>query len=153
MSVAFRRDSDEEHLEPKFERPLPPGPNYVTPHGLALIEAEIAALEAALPGLTDETALAAAKRDLRYWQQRRASAEVRPAASGDTVEFGCRVDFVLDGKPRSIELVGHDEADTAAGRIAFTAPLGRALMGTEVGDFADFNGQTDAIEIKSITAL
>ena len=31
MSVAFRRESDEEHLEPKFELPIPPGPNYVTP--------------------------------------------------------------------------------------------------------------------------
>ena len=26
MSVAFRRDSDEEHLEPKFAVPIPPGP-------------------------------------------------------------------------------------------------------------------------------
>ena len=38
MSVAFRRESDEEHLEPKFELPFPPGPNLVTPRGLALIE-------------------------------------------------------------------------------------------------------------------
>ena len=28
MSVAFRRESDEEHLEPIFEIPLPPGPNW-----------------------------------------------------------------------------------------------------------------------------
>ena len=28
----------------------------------------------------------------------------------------------------------YDEADPAAGRIAFTAPLGRALMGAEVGE-------------------
>ena len=37
MSVAFRRESDEEHLEPKFEIPIPPGPNLVTARGLALI--------------------------------------------------------------------------------------------------------------------
>ena len=37
MSVAFRRDGDEEHLEPKFEIPIPPGPNLVTARGLALI--------------------------------------------------------------------------------------------------------------------
>ena len=37
MSVAFRRESDEEHLEPKFELPIPPGPNLVTARGLALI--------------------------------------------------------------------------------------------------------------------
>jgi len=45
MSVAFRRESDEEHLEPKFELPLPPGPNLVTARGLALIEARADALE------------------------------------------------------------------------------------------------------------
>ena len=43
MSVAFRRDSDEEHLEPKFELPIPPGPNFVTPAGLAQIEERVAA--------------------------------------------------------------------------------------------------------------
>ena len=49
MSVAFRRNGDEEHLEPKFEVPIPPGPNLVTPAGLALIEARIAGFLAALP--------------------------------------------------------------------------------------------------------
>ena len=54
MSVAFRRESDDEHLEPKFELPLPPGPNLVTPRGLAQIRAKVAELEARLAGLTDE---------------------------------------------------------------------------------------------------
>ena len=56
MSVAFRRESDEEHLEPKFELPVPPGPNFVTPAGLALIEARVAELETteAMTGLTPE---------------------------------------------------------------------------------------------------
>ena len=45
MSVAFRRESDEEHKEPKFELPLPPGPNLVTPRGLALIEAKVVELQ------------------------------------------------------------------------------------------------------------
>ena len=48
MSVAFRRESDEEHLEPKFERPLPPGPNLVTAAGLAQAEARVSQLEAAV---------------------------------------------------------------------------------------------------------
>ena len=34
MSVAFRRESDEEHKEPKFEIPIPVGPNLVTAAGL-----------------------------------------------------------------------------------------------------------------------
>ena len=44
-------------------------------------------------------------------------------------------------------VVGHDEADPAAGRIAFTAPLGRALMGAEVDDMVAFQGREDAITI------
>ncbi len=76
MSVAFRRESDEEHLEPRFELPIPPGPNLVTPRGLALIEAEVAAREAALRDITDAEARKPVERELRYWQTRRATAEL-----------------------------------------------------------------------------
>ena len=79
MSVAFRRESDEEHLEPKFELPIPPGPNYVTPTGLAQIEARVAELEAAVDAGGSEEAVKALKRDLRYWRQRQSSAIPAPA--------------------------------------------------------------------------
>ena len=46
MSVAFRRESDEEHKEPKFEIPITVGHNLVTVRGLKLIEERVAALEA-----------------------------------------------------------------------------------------------------------
>ncbi len=150
MSVAFRRDGDEEHLEPKFEIPIPPGPNLVTPRGLALIAQRIAALEAQLAGLTEDTAIAAARRDLRYWQTRQITAELVPAPSGETVEIGTRVTFRLNGAARELAIVGDDEADPAAGRIAFSAPLARALMGAEVGDVLDFGGKDDAIEVVGI---
>ena len=42
MSVAFRRESDEEHLEPKFEQPIAPGPNLVTARGLRLLGERVA---------------------------------------------------------------------------------------------------------------
>lgn len=150
MSVAFRRESDEEHLEPTFEVPIPPGPNLVTPHGLALIEDRIAALETRVQSLTDETELKAAKRDLRYWRTRHATAEVQPAPAGPAVQFGSRVTFALDGKQRTIAIVGHDEAEPAAGALAFTAPLVRALMGAEAGERVDFNGRDEAIEVIAV---
>ena len=53
MSVAFRRESDEEHLEPKFELPIPPGPNLVTERGYALIKARHDRLETELQGALD----------------------------------------------------------------------------------------------------
>lgn len=150
MSVAFRRESDEEHLEPKFEIPIPPGPNLVTERGLALIRARVAELEAALPGIADETALAAAKRDLRYWRARLATAQLAPPPTGRTVEFGCRVTFLLRGKPRTITIVGDDEADPKADLIAFCAPLARAMMQAEPGESLPFGGEADAIEILEI---
>ena len=78
MSVAFRRESDDEHLEPKFELPIPPGPNLVTERGLALIVARVEALEAQLAGLSDETEIKRVKRDLRYWGTR----QVQPERQG-----------------------------------------------------------------------
>ena len=152
MSVAFRRESDEEHLEPKFELPIPPGPNLVTPRGLALLEARVAELEAGLPALTDEAERKAAERDLRYWRTRLATAELTEAGSCEVVGFGCRVELKVNGKPRTIELVGHDEADPASGKLSFTAPLARAVMGAEVGELVDFGGKDGAVEITKISA-
>lgn len=153
MSVAFRREGDDEHLEPKFEHPIPVGPNLVTARGLRLIRERVAALQAEVAALTDETALKIAKRDLRYWNTRQSTAEQPPVPSGDKVEFGTRVTFLLDGKEKTLALVGDDEADPASALVSFSAPISRALSGLEVGDFADFAGREDAVEILSIEAI
>jgi len=153
MSVAFRREGDDEHLEPKFEIPIPPGPNLVTARGKALIDAKVAELEALVTATDDEPALNAAKRDLRYWQTRQVTAEVQPEPDGSVVAFGTRVTFRLAGKERVLGLVGDDEADPATGLVAFSAPLARALMGGEEGELLPFNGREDALEIVSIAVL
>jgi transcription elongation GreA/GreB family factor len=150
MSVAFRRDGDEEHLEPKFEIPIPPGPNRVTARGLALIGARVAELESRIAALSEDAAITAAKRDLRYWQTRQVTAELVPPASGDTADFGTRVTFRHKGKERTITIVGDDEANPANGLIAFSAPLARALTGAEVGEWLAFAGQEDALEVLAI---
>ena len=153
MSVAFRRDGDEEHLEPKFEIPIPSGPNRVTARGLALIVERIAGIEVQLAGASDETAITALKRDLRYWQTRQVTAELVPTPSGEKVEIGTRVTFMLNGKERVLGTVGDDEADPATGLIAFSAPLARALMGAEVGETLEFGGREDAIEVIAIDVV
>lgn len=153
MSVAFRREGDDEHLEPKFELPIPLGPNLVTARGLKLIKDSVAALQTKVAALTDETALKIAKRDLRYWNTRQSTAELAPLPSGSRVEFGTKVTFLLNGKERSLSIVGDDEADPANALISFSAPISRALMGSEPGDFSDFAGNEDAIEILTIEVL
>ena len=153
MSVAFRRESDEEHKEPKFELPIPVGPNLVTANGLAQIGARVAELESLVSGKLDESRLEEAKRDLRYWRTRLATAQLAPPPPEDAVGFGSRVGFRHKDAIRTIDIVGDDEADPSAGRIAFSAPLARALMGGCVGDLVDFAGEAEAIEILGIVTI
>jgi transcription elongation GreA/GreB family factor len=153
VSVAFRRESDEEHKEPRFELPIPVGPNMVTRRGLALTAARVAELEAAVAAEQDAVRLEEAKRDLRYWRTRLATAQLAPPPPDDEVGFGSRVSFRHRGAIRSIDIVGDDEADPAAGRIAFSAPLPRAMMGAGVGELVDFGDDEEAIEILGIEAV
>lgn len=153
MSVAFRRDSDEEHREPKFEIPLPAGPNLVTAHGLALIEAKIVELEAAVAAESEDEPREVRKRELRYWNTRRTTAAIAPSPEEGVVGIGSRVRIRLAGKERVIDLVGHDEADPHADRLAFSAPLAHALLGGEEGERVDFNGRPEAIEILEVSAI
>ena len=41
-------------------------------------------------------------------------------------------------QPRQIDILGVDEADATSGRIAFVAPLARALLGKRPGDVVSF---------------
>lgn len=149
MSVAFRRESDDEHKEPKFELPLPPGPNLVTRRGLAAMAAALERVDAAIDGESDAERIVALRRDQRYWRARHGTAEIAPVPGDDEVAFGSRVTYRLNGQEKTIELVGSDEADPAAGRIAFTAPLAMAMIGLAPGECADFAGRRDALEIVS----
>lgn len=117
-----------------------------------MIQSRINELTAKVAELSEETALNTGKRDLRYWRARLDTAKVQPEPSGAKAMFGCRVRFTLDGKAREITVVGHDEAEPAAGRLAFTAPLARAVLGAQVGEFVDFNGREEAIEVLEIAA-
>jgi transcription elongation GreA/GreB family factor len=147
MSVAFRRESDEEHLEPKFEIPLPPGPNIVTPNGFLLIGAKVAEWSAAVAAAPDDEARKKAARDLAYWNTRLSTARVANPPADDVVGIGSIVTFRLKEAVRTLAIVGHDEADPAVGSIAYTAPLAKAMIGSGAGDVVDFGTGGDLIEV------
>src|SRR5918998_1557831 len=140
MSRAFVKEADgADVFDDLPDRPISPHPNLVTPRGLALIEAEIARLRAALADAQatgERGAIAAASRDLRYWTARCASAElVPPAGDTDEVRFGLRVTIERDdGRTQSFRIVGQDEADPANGLLLYVSPLARALLGKHIGD-------------------
>jgi len=55
--------------------------------------------------------------------------------SGDKVVFGATVQMLDDAdKPVTYQIVGPVEADAKRGRISYSSPLGRALIGRKVGD-------------------
>lgn len=53
----------------------------------------------------------------------------------DEVRFGATVELAdEDDRRRTVTIIGDDEADAAQGRIGWSAPLARALVGARVGD-------------------
>jgi transcription elongation factor GreA len=55
--------------------------------------------------------------------------------SGDKVVFGATVHLIdEDEKPVTYQIVGQTEADARSGRISFSSPLGRALIGRKVDE-------------------
>lgn len=54
---------------------------------------------------------------------------------GDKVLFGATVSLLdEDDKDMQYQIVGADEADVRGGKISYTSPMGRALIGKKVGD-------------------
>ena len=55
--------------------------------------------------------------------------------SRDQVRFGATVELAdEDDNRRTLTIVGDDEADAAKGKIGWSAPLARSLIGAKVGD-------------------
>lgn len=118
-------------------------PNWVTPRGLALLEARQRELERALAEAReaqDKDLVARIARDLRYYTARRGSARVIEVQGvPDRVRFGVAVALGLGhGEARELRLVGEDEADPSAGLISWVAPLAQALLGRALGDEVRF---------------
>jgi transcription elongation GreA/GreB family factor len=154
MSRAFVKETDGDTPTTPPERPVSAHPNFVTPDGLGLIEAELARLDAAHAAAVragDRDAILLTQRDQRYWIARRASAQVvgGPPADG-RVHFGSTVTLERgDGRRQIFRIVGEDEADPARGTLAYVSPLARALSGRCVGDVVVVAG--DEAEILAIT--
>jgi len=144
VSKAFTKDDDQgPPLVIPRRAPLPPGqPNYVTARGLALLRDELTRLRAEAAGAAgrgDSGTLAAWNERIAELEERMGSAELVPVPAPPPSEarFGACVTVALpDGKERDYTIVGIDEADATAGRIAFLSPVARALLGKRAGDTA-----------------
>jgi transcription elongation GreA/GreB family factor len=94
MSCAFVKEMNDQSVDLP-DRPISPHPNLVAPEGLAASERKIDRLSAANRAAHDKhdkKAIAAAQRELRYWSERRGSANlVEPPADRTHIHFGMRV--------------------------------------------------------------
>ncbi len=134
-------------------------PRFITPAGLARIRAEYDELFAVERPKTVEVVSWAAslgdrsenadylygKKRLREIDRRLAhlakimkqAKVVDPAKqeARDQIRFGATVELADDDDNRRVlTIVGDDETDASAGKIGWSAPLARALIGARVGD-------------------
>lgn len=130
----------------------------MTPEGHAALTAELAALKAERPKISQEIGVAREHGDLKENAEYHAAkekqglneariAEIEDKLSradvidpstldGDKVKFGAIVELedIDNGKLVTYRLVGPDESDIKEGKISITSPVARALVGREVGD-------------------
>lgn len=157
MSRAFVTESDA--VEELPDRLVSEHPNYVTAEGLALIDRAITGLRAKFAKAqleSDRNALASVSRDLRYWNARRATAEVIPSPTDfSAVRFGSVVSIERhDGRRLAYRIIGEDEADPNKGLLSHVSPLARALMGKKVGDVIRVGrGEAEIVAIGTQTEL
>ena len=134
-------------------------PRFITPSGFAGIRAEyeelfgverpkiveIVSWAAALGDRSENADYLYAKKRLREIDRRlshlsrimKAAKVVDPSTqtSRNQVRFGATVELADDDDNRRVlTIVGDDETDASAGRIGWSAPLARALIGAKVGD-------------------
>lgn len=150
MSRAFTKEDDSLEAPIIPPRPaLPPGtPNYVTPQGLEQLRTELATLEAQRTQVeanreneADRTRqLTVLNAQLGALNQRIATAKlVDPAMQpANEVRFGATVTLHTRsggklGQERRFTIVGVDEASVAEGKVAFVAPIARAVVGARMG--------------------
>lgn len=145
MSRAFVKETAESAPPP--ERMVDDGPNPVTPEGMAQIEAHIARIEASMKTESNVLLRETLARDLRYWEIRKASAELVSPSQDGSVGFGAKITIRRKDRTQSFRIVGVDEADASKGLISFRSPLAQVLLGARPGEVIEAPEPLGEIEL------
>ena len=149
MSRAFTKEDDVGEDLP--ERPVPAGPNYLTPRGLALLKQAGKELVARKKKAVEGEDLRPIDRDLRYLEARINSAIVVPPGSGNEVRFGAHVTIEDEtGSQKSFQIVGEDEARSTPDTVPWSAPLAYEMFGAKSGDKISWQGPEGVVRYKIV---
>lgn len=162
MSRAFVKESDQEEapfIPPRA--PLPAGvTNYVTLKGMQALNLEKEKLEKEKESAfqmegADEKRRATTEINgkLDLLEQRINSARIiNPEEQPQNeVRFGARVKLEINGKSQEFQLVGVDEANVNAQKIAFTAPIAKAITGKHVNETTELKLGSDTRKLKILS--
>jgi len=146
--------------------------NYITPAGVAMLQAELKQLVAEeRPKTVEEVRVAAAHGDrsenaeykygklrlrdidrrIRFLNKRLDSVVVVTPSeqSGDAVLFGATVTVEdEEARRRSYQLVGEDESEPDRGRISWRSPVGYALLNKRVGEIVTVRRPAGELELE-----
>ncbi|WP_375253679.1 GreA/GreB family elongation factor [Dokdonia donghaensis] len=163
MSRGFVKEDDQEEtpiIPPRAA--LPDGvTNYVTSHGLTQLKEELNTLDNKISTL-DETDERERRRALTVLNGKRnllleriQSARLLDHIKDEgEIRFGATVTYTIAGmpKPITIQIVGVDEASVKDKKIAFTAPIARALIGKKLDETTTFQlgNEEKKLTIKNI---
>lgn len=159
MSRGFVKEGDQEEVPMIPPRAfLPAGVvNYVTPTGMELLLQERQALLNERNSYTEEHRETDHRithnyinAKLELLEQRIRMAKVVQKPSNNEIAFGSIVHLKMDGVEFTIQITGVDEATTTKGKIPFTSPLAKALLGHHIGDFLDVHLPTGIKNVKVI---
>ena len=157
MSRAFVNEDAGKDRPDLPDLPVSPGPNLVTPQGLAALQTRLAGRQSDLaalkarPDRLDKLPEAAAERDIRWLEARLKAAVVIDPAAQDltTVAFGLAVTVSdPEGAETTYQIVGEDQADPARHRISANSPLARALLDAEVGDVVTWARPSGSLDLE-----
>lgn len=152
MSRAFTKEDDAGEDLP--ERPIPAGPNYVTPRGLRLLKEAGQRLVDRKKKAADGEDLRPIDRDLRYLEARINSALLVPPGSGSEIRFGARVEIEEpSGQRKVFQIVGEDEARTEPDTLSWSSPLVSALFGAKTGETVMWESPDGNVPLKVISVI
>lgn len=77
---------------------------------------------------------------LGYLSSRLKIAKVPALNRSGKVNFGNSVKILIDDLEKVYTIVGVDEIDVKLGKISYRSPLGKALMGSTIGDIVEYEG-------------